>query len=108
MILQKESTMASATLKLTRGAVEMQRRPFEILLDGKVVGSVSRRETVELPVEPGRHTLRLHLGRRVSPERSFDAAEGELISFSSHGARVWPIYAASLIKPDLGISLKQE
>ena len=100
--------MASATLKLTRGAVEVQRHPFEILRDGTVVGSVSRRETVELPVEPGRHTLRLRSGRQLSPERSFDAAEGEAINFSCHGARVWPIYVASLIKPDLGLSLKQE
>lgn len=48
--------MASATVRLTRGAFEGQRHPFEILLDGTVVGSLSRRETVELPVEPGHHT----------------------------------------------------
>jgi hypothetical protein len=37
----------SATLNLTRGAAAFQRHPFEILVDGTVVGSVSRRETVE-------------------------------------------------------------
>lgn len=100
--------MASATLKLTRGAVEVQRRPFEILLDGKVAGTIARHQTVELPVEPGRHTLRLRSGKQLSHEHSFNAAEGEVINFSCHGARVWPIYVASLLKPDLGISLKQE
>ena len=95
--------MASATLRLTRGSVEVQRHPFEILLEGRVVGSVSRRETVELPVEPGHHRLRLRSGRQVSPQRSFKAAEGEVINVSCHGARIWPIYVASLIKPDLGI-----
>jgi hypothetical protein len=100
--------MASATVKLTRGWIEVQRRPFDISLDGKVVGSVSRRGIVELPVERGRHTLRLRSGRQLSPESSFDAAEGEVINFSCHGATIWPIYVASLVKPDLGITLKRE
>jgi hypothetical protein len=100
--------MPSATLKLTRGSVEVQRHPFEVSLDGTVIGTVSRRETVEIPVEPGRHTLRLRSGRQLSPERSFDAAEGAVMDFSCHGARIWPIYVASLVKPDLGISLKRE
>jgi hypothetical protein len=100
--------MASATLRLTRGAVEVQRWPFEISIDGIVVGGVSRRETVQLPVEPGHHTLRLRSGRQLSPDRSFNAAEGEVINFSCHGARIYPIYVASIIKRDLGISLKRE
>ena len=37
-----------------------------------------------------------------------EAVEGEVvIYFSCPGARIWPICVASLIKPDLGISLKQ-
>ena len=100
--------MATATLKFTRGAVEVQRHPFEIFLDAKVVGTIARHQTIELPVEPGHHTLRLRLGRQVSPGHSFTATEGEVIDFSCHGARIWPIYVAALVKPDLGISLKQE
>ena len=84
------------------------RRPFEILLDGTVAGAISRRETVELPIEPGRHTVRLRSGRHLSPERAFDARDEEMVNFTCHGARIWPIYVASLVKPDLGISLRQE
>jgi hypothetical protein len=100
--------MATATLRLTRGALEVQQRPYEILLDGKASGSVAHRETTELAVAPGRHTLRLRSGRQFSPERSFDAAEGEVTNFSCHGARLWFIYVAALVKPGLGISLTQE
>ena len=81
--------MVSATVRLTRETAfgfELVRHPFEISVDGKVVGSVAMRETAELPVEPGRHVLRLRSGRRLSPERSFDATEAEVIRFSCHGA----------------------
>ncbi len=100
----------SATLKLARQAagIELVRRPFEILKDGKTVGSLAIHETAELQVPAGRYKLRLRAGRRLSPERSFEATDGEVINFSCHGARIWPIYVASLIKPDLGISLKQK
>jgi hypothetical protein len=84
------------------------RHPFDISIDGKIIDSLAMRETAELPVEPGRHVLRLRSGRRRSPERSFDATEGDVISFSCHGAMVWPTYVASLVKPDLGIALKKE
>lgn len=43
-----EDTMTSATLKLPRGWIGVQRHPFEITLDGTVVGTVPRQETVEL------------------------------------------------------------
>lgn len=100
--------MGTVLLGLMREAgFEFQRRPFEILLDGTVVGSAARRESVELPVESGHRTLRLRSGRALSPERSFAAVEGKVINFSCHSARVWPIYVASLFKPDWGISLKQ-
>ena len=103
-----ESIGAPATLILTREAIEVQRSPFEIVLDGMVIGTIARHQTVELQARPGRHSLRLRSGRQMSPDRPFDAAEGETINLRCHGARVWPIYLASLIKPDLGISLKQE
>ena len=101
--------MAAAILSLTRRApgMELIRRPFEISIDGNVVGSLAIHETAELQVEPGRHALRLRAGRRLSPERSFDVVDGEVVSFSCHGAQIWPIYVASFLKPDLGIALKR-
>jgi hypothetical protein len=103
----------AVTLKLTRNRwVEnlslVGQRPFDITLDGTVVGTVSPRETVELPADAGHHTLRLGAGHRVSPERSFDATDGETIAFACHGPAFWPIYLASFVKPDLGISLKRQ
>ncbi len=100
----------SATLRLTREGVgiELIRGQFEISVDGKSAGPVKYGETVEAPLEPGRHTLRLRAGRYSSREYSFDAADGEVISFRCHGAMMWPRYVASVVKPDLAISLKQE
>ena len=99
----------SATLRLTRqgAGIELRRGEFEISVDGKSAGSVKYGETVESPLEPGRHTLRLRVGRYSSRDCSFDAADSEVVSFRCHGAMVWPRYVASLVKPDLGISLKR-
>ena len=100
----------SATLRLTRKGfgMELRRGQFEISVDGKSVGSITYGETVETPLEPGRHTLRIQAGRYSSRDRSFDATDSEIVSFRCHGAMVWPRYVASLVKPDLGISLKRE
>jgi hypothetical protein len=100
----------SATLKLTREGVgiELMRGQFEISVDGKGTGPVQYGETVERPLEPGRHTLRLRAGRYSSREYSFDAADGGIVSFRCHGAMAWPRYVASLVKPDLAISLQRQ
>jgi hypothetical protein len=100
----------SATLRLTREGVgiELVRGQFEILVDGKSAGPVNYGETVETPLEPGRHALRIQKSRYSSREYSFDTADGEIVSFRCHGAMAWPRYVASLVKPDLGISLMRE
>ncbi len=97
----------SATLRLTREGVgiELVRGQFEISVDGKSVGSVKYGETAETLLEPGGHVLRIRKGRYSSRDRPFDAADAEVISFRCHGAMVWPRYVASLVKPDLAISL---
>jgi hypothetical protein len=101
----------SATLKLTREVgfgIELRRGRFEISVDGKSAGSLENHETVETPLEPGRHTLRIRKGRYSSQEHTFDVADGEVVSFRCHGVRVWPMYVASIFKPDLAIALKRE
>ena len=100
----------SATLRVTREGtgIELRRGRFEIQLDGSSVGSITRHETVVSPVEPGHHILRIRRGRYSSRDRSFDVADGEVIRFRCHGAMVWPRYVASIVAPDLGISLKRE
>lgn len=100
----------SATLKLSRrwGGLIDRNREWQITIDGDVVGSIASRQTVELGVHPGHHTLRLSTHRHISPERSFEAADGQVVSFWSRAANLWPIWIAALVKPDLWITLKRD
>lgn len=101
----------SATVKLQRetvGIAELRRKPFRIILDGSPAGSIERNQTVELPVEPGPHTLQVRTGRYSSHARSFDAADGTNIRFRCNGAILWPQYVASLFVPTIGLKLKPE
>jgi len=54
------------------------------------------------------HTLQIKAGRYTSRIHSFDTAAGEIVDFRCNGARIWPLYVASIVKPDLAISLKRE
>jgi hypothetical protein len=101
----------SATLRVTHEpgfGIELRRGRFEILVDGKTLGSVENHSMFETPLEPGRHTIRVRKGRYSSREQSFDLADGEETRFRCHGIRIWPMYVASVVKPDLAISLKRE
>ncbi len=100
----------AATLRVTREGVgiELRRGRFDISVDGSSVGSLERHESIEIPVEPAHHTLRIRAGRYSSRDHSFDAADGEAVNFRCHGAMIWPRYVASIVKPDLAISLKRE
>jgi hypothetical protein len=101
----------TSTLQLTRtfGGVTDSKGKWQILIDGTAVGSIDPKQTVELPVEPGHHTLRVKRSERfLSRERSFDAADEQVVSFWCRSQLLWPMYVASLIKPDLWISLRRE
>ncbi|HWE66896.1 MAG TPA: hypothetical protein VG298_09655 [Acidimicrobiales bacterium] len=88
--------------------IELRRGRFEIVADGTTIGSLERHETVETLLEPGHHTLRIQAGRYSSQDRSFDLADEEVVNFRCHGAMIWPTYVASIVKPNLAISLHQE
>jgi hypothetical protein len=94
--------------RATSGTMELRRRPLEIILDGSPAGSIERNQTVELPVEPGPHTLEVRTGRYSSHAQSFDAADGTNIRFRCNGAIFWPQYVASLFVPTIGLKLKRE
>ena len=99
----------TATLQLTRtfGGIT-NRGKWQILIDGSAVGSIDQQETVELPVEPGHHTLQVKKSERfLSRERSFDAADEQVVNFWCRSQLLWPMYVASLVKPELWISLRQ-
>ena len=59
----------SATLMLKREGVgiELRRGRFEIAVDGGTVGSIDWHQTIEVPVEPGRHTLQIHKRQILQP-----------------------------------------
>jgi len=92
----------------TTSIAELRRHRFEILLDDNPAGSIDRDQTVELPVEPGPHTLQVKAGRYSSHARSFDAANGTNIRFRCNGAILWPQYVASLLVPTIGLKLTRE
>ncbi len=100
----------SATVMVEREGtgIELRRGRFEIALDGGSVGSIDRHQTVEVPVEPGRHTLQIKAGRYASRAEAFEVDDGETVNFRCHGAMVWPRYVASIVAPRLAISLKRE
>jgi hypothetical protein len=77
-------------------------------VDGQTVGSIELHGNVEVPVEPGQHTVRIQRGRYSSPARPFDISDGGTANFRCHGANIWPRWVASLVKPDLAISLRRE
>lgn len=100
----------SATLKLTREGVgmELRRGTFDIVVDGERVGSIEWHESIEAPVEPGRHTLQVRKGRYSSSNLTFDVADGQVADFRCHGAMMWPRYVVSLAVPAMAISLRRE
>lgn len=100
----------SATLRLVREGfgIELRRGRFDVNVDGLSVGSLEYHDTIESSIDPGPHTLRIQHGRYSSQVQSFDVSDGETVTFRCHGAMVWPRFVASLVKPDLAISLRRE
>jgi hypothetical protein len=101
----------AATLQLTRATnfiMELRRGTFQVLIDGNDVGTIERNKTIEVPIEPGRHTLQVKAGRFSSSRRSFDVADGDVVNFRCNGAIIWPVYVASLAKTDLALTLKRQ
>jgi hypothetical protein len=100
-----------ATLRVAHKVIgaEVRRGAFDVVLDGKPVGSVEKHGTFETPVEPGRHTVQIRNGRRNSSQTAaFDAAEGQVIAFRFSGKNILPVFLLSFAVPSLAISLKRE
>jgi hypothetical protein len=99
----------SATLKVTQESflnpAGIMRGTFDVVVDDKSIGSIKWHEAVEIPIEPGPHTLQVRKGRQSSRIKTFDAAEEEFVAFRCHRRRHPLILAAALIAPSLAISL---
>ncbi|HLI54482.1 MAG TPA: hypothetical protein VKU88_09155 [Acidimicrobiales bacterium] len=98
---------ASVSLVREGFGIELRRGRFSVLVDGRDVGSIDSHQAVEMPLEPGRHTIQIRAGRYSSRLRTFEVGDGQMATFRCHGANVWPLYVASIFKPDLAISLKR-
>ena len=99
-----------ATLKLTHKAIgaEVRRGRYDVVVDGERAGSVEMNHTIEIPVEPGRHTLQVRNGRNSSSTQTFDAAEEATVAFRCTGKRLLPIFLASFAVPRLALKLVRE
>ncbi|HAP90453.1 MAG TPA: hypothetical protein DEP82_05715 [Arthrobacter bacterium] len=100
----------SATLKLTHSTigVEVRRGTYDVVVDGKHVGTLELNETIDITVEPGHHTLQVRTGRNSSRTQSFDVTEGETARFRCSGKSILPIFLLSFVVPSLALTLKRE
>ena len=105
---KRKSTMA-ATLKLTHKAigVEVRRGRYDIEVDGQRAGALEMNDTIEIPIEPGRHTLQVRNGRKSSRTQTFDAAENQTVAFRCTGKSFLPIFLASFVVPSLALQLRR-
>src|SRR5579862_9100398 len=100
----------SATLKVTHKSigVEVRRGAYDVVVDGARAGSVEMNHTIEIPVEPGRHTLQVRNGRNSSSTETFDAAKDEVVAFRCTGKRLLPVFLASFVAPRLALKLVRD
>jgi hypothetical protein len=99
-----------ATLKLTHKAIgaEVRRSTYDAIVDGKHAGSLRMDETIDITVEPGRHTLQLRSGRNSSRTKTFDASDGETVAFRCSGKSILPVFLLSFVVPSLALTLHRE
>jgi hypothetical protein len=97
----------SATLKVTHKAVgaEVRRDAYDVVVDGERAGSVDMNDTLELPVEAGRHTVQVRDGRKSSSAEAFDVEDNATVTFRCTGKRFLPIFLASFLVPRLALKL---
>jgi hypothetical protein len=77
--------------------VEVRRGTYDIVVDGQPAGSLEMNDTIELPVEPGRHTLQVRNGRNSSRTQTFEAAESQTVAFRCTGKSLLAIVLASFV-----------
>lgn len=99
-----------ATLRISHRTVgvEVRRGTYDVLVDGDRAGSVELGETVDIPIESGRHTVQITSGRNTSRTKTFDAADGEVVAFRCSGKSILPVFLMSFVIPRLALSLHRE
>jgi ABC-2 type transport system ATP-binding protein len=110
---------ATVRIARRRGKLNTSRRgrAWSVLLDGIIVGSIVNEQTLDLSVEPGRHTLQLRSTRYLlSPEQSFDAFEEQIFGYVCEPRSLSPIIFTrwlvwlliSMVNHNLWISLQPD
>ncbi|MDA8297584.1 MAG: hypothetical protein M0004_13550 [Actinomycetota bacterium] len=104
-------------MKVTHTAIgaEVRRGPYDIVLDGKRIGSVEMNDTFSREIEPGHHTLQVRKGRNSSRTKHLNAAQGEIVAFRCSGKGNVPIPGIgaiallwSFVSPGRALSLHLE
>jgi ABC-2 type transport system ATP-binding protein len=116
-----DAYVAKPTLTVTRSAGALGLRPFSrpwsIVIDDRVEGSISAGETVELAVDSGTHALRLvSRGFLRSPEVVIQAEPGRVSAYSCRARARHPFIVqrsvamliASVVNHDLWITVVPE
>lgn len=107
--VRRDNGTVTANLVLMRkpplNLQEVRRGTFDVLVDGRLVGSYELHKTFEAEVEPGNHTVEVRDGRFSSRELSFQVSDGQTVSFNCHGRRISPIFLTSFIVPRWGLNL---
>jgi hypothetical protein len=100
----------SATLRVTHKAIgaEVRRGTYDVMVDGKPVGSVEMNDTIDIPIESGDHTLQVRNGRNMSRTLTFGATDDQVVAFRCTGKRFLPIFLVSFVVPRLALSLRSE
>ena len=99
----------TANLQMTHKAigVEVRRGTYDVAVDGQLAGSLEMNDTIDIAVEPGRHTVQIRSGRNSSRTQTFEAVESETVAFRCTGKSFLPIFLASFIVPSLALQLRR-
>ncbi len=97
----------TATLKVTHKSigVEVRRDTYDIIVDGRAMGTVAMNHTTAVAIEAGHHTLQVRHRRKSSRRRTFDAAEGQVITYRCTGKSVLPVFLASFVIKGVALQL---
>jgi|SRR6478609_7251390 len=100
----------SATLKLTHKTIgaEVRCGTYDAVVDGKRAGTLELNQTIDIPVQAGRHTLQVRNRRNSSRTNTFDIADDENVCFRCDGKSILPVFLLSFVVPSLALTLTRE
>src|SRR5437588_536495 len=80
-------------------------RMYRVVIDGRTVGHIVRRDPKDYPVTPGDHRLRWRIGWATSPEIVASVARCQVAEFiCKPGGSAWSVFSA-FVKPRQYITL---